>query len=106
MNKYKIRKKLKNVELIKAMREDGLALKKGLIDPSEDNDIMFKKEKKRSTEDESMDPEQRFVNSLTRKQKKMFLKKINILLEKTGNMRSKTNNKRDKNREDRRDKKR
>ena len=80
------KKKLKNVELIRAMKEDGLKLKRGIIDPSEDSDIMVKKERKRpAVEDESLDPEQRFVNSLTRKQKKMFLKKINILLEKMGN---------------------
>lgn len=77
------KKKLKNVELIRAMKEDGLKLKRGIIDPSEDSDIMVKKERKRPV-DESLDPEQRFVNSLTRKQKKMFLKKINILLEKMG----------------------
>lgn len=79
------KKKLKNVELIRAMKEDGLRLKRGIIDPSEDSDIMIKRERKRpAVEDESLDPEQRFVNSLTRKQKKMFLKKINILLEKMG----------------------
>lgn len=52
---------------------------------------MVKKERKRpAVEDESLDPEQRFVNSLTRKQKKMFLKKINILLEKMGTSNSKS----------------
>lgn len=77
-------KRLRNTDLIRAMREDGLALKRGLIDPSEDSEIMFKKDRKSTTDDKNLDPEQRFVNSLTRKQKKMFLKKINILLDRMG----------------------
>ena len=85
-------KKLRNTDLIRAMREDGLTLKRGLIDPSEDSEIMIRKERKLAKEGESSDPEQRFVNSLTRKQKKMFLKKINFLLERTGGL--KTSNKR------------
>lgn len=62
-------------ELIRAMQEDGLALKKTLIgqkfDPNELNQIMVPKEEE--------DPEMAFLRSLSSKEKKKLLKKLNKL---------------------------
>ena len=67
--------KVKPEELIRAMKEDGLALKKTLIgqafDPLEANQLLLPKEEE--------DPEMSYLKSLSKKQKKKLLRKLDKL---------------------------
>ena len=72
-------------ELMRAMKEDGLALKKSIVgqsfDPSQLNQVMLPKEE---------DPESIFLKTLSYKQKKKLLKRLNKL---SGNDSSKSKSK-------------